>query len=114
MEKSEVQSVLQQASLVSHRKIALGLDSQQLAGTPAVQKADAGHILRPGEVVGSGPGYFKLSRGREGQVVTADGLKGDTLFMQCPIKVEMRLPATAAHARSLEHCLCCWRPLWKY
>ena len=79
-----MQSILQQASLVSDRKVALGLDSQQLAGIPAAQKAAAGHALRPGEVVGNGAGYFKLSRGREGQVVSADGIKGDTFFMHCP------------------------------
>ena len=84
LEKSEVQSILQQASLVSGRKAALGLDSQQLAGIPAAQKAAAGHALRPGEVAGNGPGYFKLSRGREGQVVNAAGIQGDTLVMQRP------------------------------
>ena len=84
MEKSEVQSILQQAHLLSDRKVALGLDSQQLAGIPAAQKAAAGHALRPGEVVGNGPGYFKLSRGREGQVVSADGIQGDTILIQSP------------------------------
>ena len=77
-----MQSILQQASLVSDRKVALGLDSQQLAGIPAAQKVAAGHALRPGEVVGNGPGYFKLSRGREGQVVSADGTQGDPFLMQ--------------------------------
>ena len=79
-----MQSVLQQASLVSDRRVALGLDSQQLAGVPAAQKAAIGHALRPGEVIGNGPGYFKLSRGREGQVVSADGDEGETFWLQCP------------------------------
>lgn len=76
-----MQSILQQASLMSNQKVALGLDSQQLAGIPTSQKAAAGHALRPGEVVGNGPGYFKLSRGWEGQIVSANGTQGDTFLM---------------------------------
>lgn len=76
-----MQSILQQASLMGNQKVALGLDSQQLAGIPTSQKAAAGHALRPGEVVGKGPGYFKLSRGWEGQIVSANGTQGDTFLM---------------------------------
>ena len=69
-------SILQQAARIDDRRVALGLDSKQLLGTNAAQRADAGQHLRPGDVIGAGQGYFKLAQGREGDVVSADGVKG--------------------------------------
>ena len=71
-----MQSLLQQASSRGDTRVALGLDSKQLAGTSAAQRGAAGQHLRPGEIIGAGHGYFKLAQGREGDAVSADGLKG--------------------------------------
>ena len=69
-------SILQQAARIDDRRVAFGLDSKQLLGTSAAQKADAGQHLRPGDIAGVGHGYFKLAQGREGDVISADGVKG--------------------------------------
>ena len=69
-------SILQQASSIGDARVALGLDSKQLMGSSAAQRAAAGQHLRPGEVIGMGHGYFKLAQGREGDAVSADGVRG--------------------------------------
>ena len=76
LESSSVQSALQQASRVGDTRVALGLDSKQLMGSSAAQRAAAGHHLRPGDIIGAGQGYFKLVQGREGDAISADGVKG--------------------------------------
>lgn len=52
----------------------------QVSGFPAELLAQAGKQLQVGEVVGSGPGYFKLAFGaqpaRGGHVVDAAGTRG--------------------------------------
>ena len=75
---SEVVGILQQASTINDRKLSLGLDSSQLVGTTSAQKAANRQHLRPGDIIGQGQGYFKLSRGREGDVISADGTTGAT------------------------------------
>ncbi len=75
-------SILQQAARIDDRRVALGLDSKQLLGTSIAQRADAGQHLRPGDVTGGGHGYFKLAQGREGDVISADGVKGMP-FVSC-------------------------------
>ena len=79
LEPLSIYGILQQASHLGDRKFALGLDDRQLLGTSDAQRAAVLQWLRPGEATGTGPGYFKLARGREGDVVSADGIKGGTL-----------------------------------
>ena len=71
-----MQSILQQASSIGDTRVALGLDSKQLVGSSAAQRAAARQHLRPGEIIGVGHGYFKLAQGREGDAVSADGVRG--------------------------------------
>jgi len=79
LEPSAIHGILQQASHLGERKFALGLDHRQLLGTSDAQSTAILQWLRPGEATGTGPGYFKLTRGREGDVVSADGIKGGFL-----------------------------------
>jgi len=79
LESSAIHGILQQASHLGDRKFALGLDHRQLLGTIDAQRTAALQWLRPGEATDTGPGYFKLARGRKGDVVSADGIKGGTL-----------------------------------
>ena len=118
---SEVVGILQQASTIDDRKISLGLDSSQLAGTTSAQKAATGQHLRPGDIIGQGQGYFKLSRGREGDVISADGTTGAThtplqlkpsLYLCCMEHLPSVHDIMSVWWTFSGRCLTCWTAAW--
>lgn len=111
LEKTEVQRILQEASSLRKRRVALGLDTQQLTGLSAAQKGRAGQIVKAGEVVGTGRGYFKLSRGNDGDAIDASGARG-MAYMATPqallhlaIPKSQHLPGMQLHVKSEKKCL---------